>query len=64
MALASEHISADMVSVGDFPHLTGRYHAYGVPKIVINEEIQVEGCQPEAIFVEHVMKVMGLGKNP
>jgi hypothetical protein len=61
--MASEQIMADMVMASEFPHLAGKYHVYGVPKIVINEEIQFEGSRPEAEFVTQLMKVIDMKKN-
>lgn len=60
IAMASQRVTADMISAGEFPHLTTKYHVYGVPKTVVNEEIQFEGSRPEADFVEQVMKVVDL----
>lgn len=47
-----------MVEASEFPHLALRYKVYGVPRIVINEVIHIEGAVPEAAFVSEMMKVM------
>jgi hypothetical protein len=57
LALASEHVTADMVEVSEFPHLATRYQVYGVPRTVINEVIQIEGAVPENVLVPELMKV-------
>jgi predicted DsbA family dithiol-disulfide isomerase len=57
LALASEHITADMVEVSEFPHLAAKYQVYGVPRTVINEVIQIEGAVPENALVPELMKV-------
>ena len=57
LAFASDHISADMVEVSEFPHLAAKYHVYGVPRTVINEVIQIEGAVPESVLVPELMKV-------
>ncbi len=57
LAFASEHITADMVEVSEFPHLAAKYHVYGVPRTVINELIQIEGAVPESALIPELMKV-------
>ncbi len=57
LALANEHITADMVEVSEFPHLATKYQVYGVPRTVINEVIQIEGAVPEGALVPELMKV-------
>lgn len=58
MALASEHIRADMVEATEFPHLANKYQVYGVPRTVINELIHIEGAVPEDYLVNQLMQVM------
>ena len=58
LAMASEWITADMVESTEFPHLANRYQVYGVPRIVINEVIHIEGAVPESYFITELMKVM------
>jgi predicted DsbA family dithiol-disulfide isomerase len=57
LALASPHITGDMVEVSEFPHLAAKYRVYGVPRTVINEVIQIEGAVPENALVTELMKV-------
>ena len=49
-----------MVESIEFPQLANKYHVYGVPRTVINEETSVEGALPEEPFVAHVLKAVGL----
>lgn len=58
LALASEHIRADMVEATEFPHLANKYQVYGVPRTVINELIHIEGAVPEDYLVNQLMQVM------
>ena len=58
LALASPHITADCVEATEFPHLSNRYNVYGVPRTVINEDIQIEGAVPEKMLVEELKKVL------
>ena len=56
--MESDYITADMVEVIEFPHLANRYGVQGVPKTVINDEIEFVGALPEPAFVAQVMQVM------
>ena len=53
-AMESEHVTADMVEVSEFPHLAVKYEVQGVPRTVINEETVVMGAQPEGEFLSKV----------
>lgn len=54
LALANQHIKADMIEAIEFPHLTQKYAIRGVPKTVINESHTLEGALPEKMFIEKV----------
>jgi len=58
LAMESEYIRSDMVEAIEFPHLAARYQVYGVPRIVINDVIHIEGAVPEHHLVGELMKVM------
>lgn len=58
LAIESDSIVGDMVESAEFPHLVNKYSVFGVPKVIINENIQFEGALPESDYVEQVMKVM------
>ncbi len=58
LAMSSDKITADMVEATEFPHLAFRYQVYGVPRIVINEVIHIEGAVPERTMVKEMMTVM------
>lgn len=55
-AMASEHVRADMVAVGEFPQLSQRYQVMAVPKTVINETTSFEGAVSEDIFLQRVLE--------
>jgi len=55
-ALESDNIRADVIDVGEFPHLGHKYSVMGVPKIVINERTELVGAVPEAQFVAHILQ--------
>jgi hypothetical protein len=56
MAIANEHVVADVVEVNEFPHLAQRYSIRGVPKTVINDSVEFVGNVPESDFIEHVRR--------
>ncbi len=35
-----------------------RYHIYGVPKTVINDQVEFEGAVPEQAFVQEVLSAV------
>lgn len=48
-----------MVEAIEFPQLAAKYGVMGVPKIIINDEIEFEGAVPEDAFVSHLMSALG-----
>ena len=54
MAVESEHVTADVIEATEFPDLARRYGVRGVPKIVINDQIEFVGALPEADYVGYV----------
>ena len=57
-ALESPRIRADMVESTEFPHLAHKYNVFGVPRIVINENIFIDGAIPEEAFLENLLKAL------
>ena len=55
MAVESGRITADVVEVSEFPELGTRYRVQGVPKIVMNESVELVGAQREPQFLEAVL---------
>ena len=58
LAIESDFITADMVESTEFPQLAIRYNVRGVPRVVVNEDTQIEGALPEQTFVDGVLKVV------
>jgi glutaredoxin-like protein len=56
MAAESPQITATAVSVIEFPDLIRRYRVTGVPKIVINDRVELLGAQREDVFVDAVIE--------
>ena len=55
MAVSSPQITAYAVEVSEYPDLARRYQVSGVPKTIVNEEIEILGALPEAAFVEQAL---------
>lgn len=51
MAVESDKVTADVVEVSEYPHVAQRYRIYGVPKTVINDQVELEGARPEAALI-------------
>ena len=56
MAIESDMVRADMVEASEFPYLVHKYNVFGVPKTVVNEEVDFEGSLPEPLFLAQVMQ--------
>lgn len=56
MAIANPRIVADVVEVSEFPDLAQRYMVRGVPKTVINDDVEFLGNVPEETFVAHIQQ--------
>jgi glutaredoxin-like protein len=59
MAIESDRVRADMVETQEFPHLVQRYKVYGVPRVVLNEDVSFEGALPEQQFLLYVLQAAG-----
>jgi glutaredoxin-like protein len=58
-AMASEHITADMIETSEFPHLAVKYDVQGVPHTMINEEHSLVGPQKETAFAKAILAAIG-----
>lgn len=56
-AIENDNIKADMVEIAEFPHLAHKYGVMGVPKTVINENIELAGSVTEETFIEKMSQV-------
>jgi predicted DsbA family dithiol-disulfide isomerase len=55
MAFASPHITAYAVEATEYPDLARRYHVSGVPKTVVNDEVEILGALPQDEFVDQAL---------
>ena len=56
MAFASPHITAYAVEATEFPDLARRYQVTGVPKTVVDDEVEILGALPQDAFVEQALR--------
>ena len=54
-AVENAHVTADVIEISEFPDLAAQYHVRGVPKIVMNDTVELVGAQPEAAFVDAML---------
>lgn len=55
-AVESANVIADVVEISEFPDLAVQYHVRGVPKVVMNDTVELVGAQPEAAFVDAMLR--------
>jgi predicted DsbA family dithiol-disulfide isomerase len=55
MAFANPNITAFAVEATEFPDLARRYRVSGVPKTVINDQVEILGALPQDAFVEQAL---------
>ncbi len=58
MAFANPNITAFAVEATEFPDLARRYHVSGVPKTVINDQVEILGALPQDPFVEQALSAL------
>ena len=56
MAFESDKVRADVIESVEFPHLALKYNVKSVPKVVMNENVTMEGATPEPHFLEKVLE--------
>ena len=57
LAIANQHVQADMVESAEFPELVERYEVSGVPRTVVNERPAFEGALPPVSAILEILKV-------
>ena len=59
MAFHSPHITAVTVQATEFYDLARKFRVTGVPKTVVNEQIEILGALPEPQFVRAALGLEG-----
>ena len=60
MAFASPHVTAVAVEATEFPDLARKYRVSGVPKTVVNDQVEIMGAVPQDAFVAEALSAMKL----
>jgi predicted DsbA family dithiol-disulfide isomerase len=55
MAFANPNITAYAVEATEFPDMARRYMVNGVPKTIVNDEIEILGALPQDEFIEQAL---------
>ncbi len=56
MAFANPNITAVADEATSFPDLARRYRVTGVPKTVVDDEIEILGALPPEMFIEQALE--------
>jgi predicted DsbA family dithiol-disulfide isomerase len=56
MALASPRVHSESIDATEFSALAGLYNVQGVPRIVFNRRLHVEGAVPEPVFLSNLIQ--------
>ena len=57
MAFANPNITAYAVEATEFPDMARRYMVNGVPKTIVNDEIEILGALPQDEFIEQALQL-------
>ena len=57
MAFANPLITAYAVEATEFPDLARRYMVNGVPKTVVNDQVEILGALPQDDFIEQALQL-------
>jgi predicted DsbA family dithiol-disulfide isomerase len=63
MAFLNPNIRATAVEASEFPDLARRYRVTGVPKTVVNEEVEILGALPPDAFIEQALSQLPTTKH-
>ena len=58
MAVESKYVSADVIEAMEFPDIARHYAVRGVPKIVINDRVELVGAQPETACLNYLKEAV------
>lgn len=57
LAMLNENISSEMIEAQTFMDVAAKYKVSGVPKIIINEDIEIVGNHPMESFLEKIESI-------
>jgi predicted DsbA family dithiol-disulfide isomerase len=59
MAFLSPNITAYAVEATEFPDLARKYQVSGVPKTVVNDQVEILGALPQDAYIEQALSALG-----
>ena len=57
LAMLNDNINSEMIEAQTFNELSQKYKVSGVPKIIINETVEIVGNQPVESFLEKIESI-------
>ena len=57
MAFSSPHITSHAIEAMEFMELARRFRVTGVPKTIVNDQIEIMGALPEEMFVRAALQL-------
>lgn len=61
MAINSQHVKADILDIGEFPHLAERFNVRSVPTVIIDGRFVIAGAAPDTTLAEQIVRA---AENP
>jgi predicted DsbA family dithiol-disulfide isomerase len=58
MAFTNPNIIAYAVEATEYPDLARKYQVSGVPKTVVNDEVEILGALPQDAFIEQALSAL------
>jgi hypothetical protein len=55
MAFANPHITAHAIEATEYPDLARRYQVTGVPKTIVNDDVEILGALPQDEFIQQAL---------
>ena len=61
IAWANSNVTAYAIEATEYPDLTRQYRVTGVPKTIVNEQVEILGAVPEDTFIEQTLAGFAAG---
>ena len=61
IAWANSNVTAYAIEATEYPDLARRYHVTGVPKTIVNDQVEILGAVPEETFIEQTLAGFAAG---
>ena len=57
MAFANPHITSHAIEAMEFMELSRKFRVTGVPKTIVNDDVEIMGALPEEMFVRAALQI-------